>query len=364
MGTLANPGSPIMPQQDERSRLERRVRLAQALEGAQRPTTPVAAGIDGLARIIASVRGGKAEDQLARLNQSQQTADMEAIRGLGGSDNPLAQIAQISDPRLQQLATLFASQDRASERDFLKIQLDEARRREDIGREDRMRSEDLAREDASANREDARFQQTQAAARQRHEESIALERRKQEITAAKERATPAFIEQQSIQASRKRLEELQSGEAGINQSLETAEAFLKAFETGEASGPLKGLDLGDGAESGGGRAALGYAPTFTDQGRFDELFNSFAETAARAKLKASGELRPTDADVEGMKRAMFGVGRDEKTNISLLRGFIEEQRANQQELAELRRAFGGGGSVPSEDYSQMSDDELMKELGL
>lgn len=365
MGTLANPGMlPIAPQQDERARLERRVRLAQALEGAQRPNTPVAAGLDGLARVIASVRGGRAEEQLARLDQDQRASDMAILHGMNGSGNPLAQIAQIRDPRLQQLAAVFAGQNRQDQMDFLKMQLDAANRSEDVARQDRNRAEDFARADAKSDREESRFQQQQQAERQRHEERLSFDQRKQEIAAAKERAKPSFIEQQSLQASRKRLEELQSGEVGINQSIETAEAFLKAFETGEATGQLKGLDLGEGASSGSGRSALSLAPTFTDQGRFDEQLNAFAETAARAKLKASGELRPTDADVEGMKRAMFGIGRDEKTNIALLRGFIEEQKANQQELAELRRAFGGGGKVQSEDVTQMSDDELKATLGL
>lgn len=87
--------------------------------------------------------------------------------------------------------------------------------------------------------------------------------------------------------------------------------------------------------SGVGRRALDFLPigVWTDQGSFDEIFNAFAEVAAREKLKASGELRPTDADVQGMKAAMFGVGRSEEANIVLLNDFIEEQEGLEKRLS-------------------------------
>jgi len=83
-----------------------------------------------------------------------------------------------------------------------------------------------------------------------------------------------------------------------------------------------------GAESGTTRAVAGWIPgVYTDQGAFDQELNSFAEQAARAALKASGEIRPTDADVKGMKESMFGVGKDEAVNKNLLDAYIAEQLA-------------------------------------
>jgi len=104
-------------------------------------------------------------------------------------------------------------------------------------------------------------------------------------------------------------------------NLEKAKGFKKALESGLRS-------------SGVGRQAALFAPVgvWTDQGSFDEIFNSFAEVAAREKLKASGEIRPTDADVQGMKAAIFGVGRSEEANIQLLNDFIEEQEAMEAQI--------------------------------
>jgi hypothetical protein len=97
------------------------------------------------------------------------------------------------------------------------------------------------------------------------------------------------------------------------------------------------------AFSGAGRKAAQFIPgVFTSQGQFDEEFNAFSEVAARQQLKASGETRPTDADVQGMKQAMFGVGRDEQVNVQLLNDFIVDQRAQNDELDQLIGASEGG----------------------
>lgn len=94
-----------------------------------------------------------------------------------------------------------------------------------------------------------------------------------------------------------------------------------------------------GAESGATRSALKWVPgVWSSQQQFDEEIDAFAERAARAQLKAMGETRATDADVEGMKRAMFGSGRDEVTNKQLLDKFITSQIETEN---ELRRMEGG-----------------------
>ena len=93
---------------------------------------------------------------------------------------------------------------------------------------------------------------------------------------------------------------------------------------------------------------------FTSQGQFDEEFNAFAEVAARQQLKAAGETRPTDADVQGMKQAMFGIGRDEKVNIQLLGDFIKDQNAQNSELDQLIDA-GKSGKLNSFTFTPQSD---------
>ena len=133
------------------------------------------------------------------------------------------------------------------------------------------------------------------------------------------------------------------------------------------------LDRGE-VQSGAGRIGASFIPgVFTKQAQFDEEFNAFAEIAARQALKASGETRPTDPDVEGMKRAMFGIGRDEQVNIILLTDFINAQKNDIGELDQLIEAsksgnLGGFTFKPSQpeqaNAASSSDDELKARLGL
>lgn len=120
-----------------------------------------------------------------------------------------------------------------------------------------------------------------------------------------------------------RLKALQESASSRRGSLDTAEKFLSMFENKKMN-------------SGAVRKAAEFIPgVYTKQGQLDEEFNAFAETAARQALKASGEQRPTDADVKGMKAAMFGTGRDEETNKVLLKNYIEQQLKDENTYREL-----------------------------
>ena len=132
------------------------------------------------------------------------------------------------------------------------------------------------------------------------------------------------MQTEAQKANLKRLNELAELRANRITGMETAQQFLDAFRSGEKS-------------SGAGRKALSFLPigTYTEQGQFDEALDSFAEFAAREKLKASGEIRPTDADVKGAKQALFGIGRDESVNINLLETFIRQQQAAENEYLNL-----------------------------
>lgn len=128
----------------------------------------------------------------------------------------------------------------------------------------------------------------------------------------------------------KRIGELSQGAKGREEAIKKAKTFKRALSTGEAT-------------SGTTRTAASFIPgVFSDQGAFDQKFNAFAEVAARQQLKAAGEIRPTDADVEGMKRAMFGIGRDESVNVQLLDEFIIDQQNLDEELEDLREAKSQG----------------------
>ena len=151
-----------------------------------------------------------------------------------------------------------------------------------------------------------------------------------DIKGAEEEAKlPSDLEKQTQKQNMQRISELTKSEKARASSVNKAKRFLKAFN--------------QGAESGATRAGLSFLPgVFTEQAEFDERFNAFSEVAAREQLKASGETRPTDADVEGMKRSMFGVGRDEESNKKLLQEFIDDQGNLDIELDELREAKGLG----------------------
>lgn len=126
------------------------------------------------------------------------------------------------------------------------------------------------------------------------------------------------------EATTKRLKDLEESASSRQSALSRALKFLTLIEQGKM-------------RTGAGRRAAGYIPgVYTEQGQLDEEFNAFAETAARQALKAAGEQRPTDADVKGMKEAMFGIGRDEKTNINLLNNYIEQQIQDENAYLKLR----------------------------
>jgi hypothetical protein len=152
-------------------------------------------------------------------------------------------------------------------------------------------------------------------------------------TIKREQAKEGLLTDQQTEIQRqniKRLGSLSGTSTGRNAAVKKATKFKLALETGEAF-------------SGAGRRAATFIPgVFTSQGEFDEEFNAFAEVAARQQLKASGETRPTDADVQGMKNAMFGLGRDEDVNVQLLGDFIKDQLAQTQELDQLIDASTGG----------------------
>lgn len=154
-------------------------------------------------------------------------------------------------------------------------------------------------------------------------------------------------EKATVKINAKRIGELSQNQRSRELSIIKAKGFLKSLKSGEAS-------------SGTTRTALSFIPgSFTKQSEFDQKFNAFAEVAARQKLKASGELRPTDQDVEGMKRAIFGVGRDEAVNIDLLSEFILEQEASNDELLALNKARRQGNIASFSGGQELTKQRLV-----
>jgi hypothetical protein len=167
-------------------------------------------------------------------------------------------------------------------------------------------------------------------------------------------APQTVAREQNAEMNIGRLEALSETAIDRAATIEKATEFLDAFKN-------------QGARSGAERSAVSWLPTFTDQGRFDEAFNAFAEVAARQQLKASGETRPTDADVKGMKDSMFGVGRDEAVNMRLLEDFIRQQSAMESEYQQLRGAQQSGGlgaAMPSVSTAPSQLNPIIRGGGL
>lgn len=106
----------------------------------------------------------------------------------------------------------------------------------------------------------------------------------------------------------------------------------------------------DRLDTGPGSKLAGDIGSFfsTEESTLKQELDSLAETAARAQLKANGEVRPTDADVEGMKRAMFNMGNTEEANINKLKEFIKQQEASINEYDQMKEVVDSGKGL--EDF--------------
>lgn len=103
-----------------------------------------------------------------------------------------------------------------------------------------------------------------------------------------------------------------------------------------------------------------------------EALDALAEQVARARLKANGETRMTDADVIGMKRTLFGAGRTEEFTARTLDMMIQEIERQEQEYRNLARQMRDpmyelrpeqgilGDDSDAPDYSALSADELIQ----
>ena len=179
------------------------------------------------------------------------------------------------------------------------------------------RGRDTASDTAAGKKEETRLAENKTAAKVKieearldHERAVELEKIKQEGRDKKKPLPKEIAALESDKVSRK---------TGIDK----AANFLKAFNSGASSGQTESLmDILPGK--------------FTDQSKFNEELSAFAESAARAELKAVGEIRPTDADVDGMKQALFGVGKDEGVNKNLLTEYLERQIGTENQLREAK----------------------------
>ena len=239
--------------------------------------------------------------------------------------------AQVATPMLieQHRANIMAERDAALQ----KLKSGEVAEKREYQTSERVAGEKFEAEQAKLDRESRKsgkgpseLQQAQTAKTLAETEKI---KRESSGASKDEKAVAKQEKTETTKKNVERISELSKGVKTRDGSIKKARKFLRAFEKG--------------SKSGAGRKAASYVPgVWTDQGQFDEELDAFAEIAAREKLKAVGEIRPTDADVVGMKRSLFGIARDEQTNINLLTEFIAEQEALDDELDSLRAAKKAG----------------------
>lgn len=134
-----------------------------------------------------------------------------------------------------------------------------------------------------------------------------------------------------------RFDELQGQIPTVMANIEEAKKMKKFVADGELSTGL-------------GEKLFGKAGNIvgTEESSLKERLDSLAEKAARSQLKANGEVRPTDADVEGMKKAMFNLGDDEATNIKKLGDFIKQQESVINEYGQMKETLESGKGL--EDF--------------
>ena len=112
---------------------------------------------------------------------------------------------------------------------------------------------------------------------------------------------------------------------------------------------MKELERGNISTGPGSKLAGNIGGFFdTEESSLKERLDSLAEKAARAQLKANGETRPTDADVEGMKKAMFNLGNTEATNMEKLQDFIRQQESGLDEYQQMKTKLDNGEGL--EDF--------------
>ena len=139
---------------------------------------------------------------------------------------------------------------------------------------------------------------------------------------------------------------------------------LKEDETSRLSSIDKAAKLlhayKSGAKSGTSRSILNSVVPgqYTDQAAFDQEVEAFAELAARARLKAMGEIRPTDPDVAGAKASLFGIGKGEQVNINLITEYLQEQIATENNM----RLMDGSEPMAFPENPPLAEDEWYSRL--
>ena len=159
----------------------------------------------------------------------------------------------------------------------------------------------------------------------------------------KKKTVTKFQEKKEVNAA-ERFADLEEAVPNTLSSIEEANFIKNEIEEGR-------LNTGPGSKLAGSFGSF----FGTEESSLKERLDSLAEKAARAQLKANGETRPTDADVEGMKRAMFNLGNTEDTNLEKLTDFIKQQQATISEYNQMKELIDRGEGLEDFKLKQTFD---------
>ena len=101
----------------------------------------------------------------------------------------------------------------------------------------------------------------------------------------------------------------------------------------------------------------------TEESALKQRLDALNTKAARSRLKALGETRPTDADVEQMKKAMFNISNTEEANLQKLSEYIRTQEALIDEYEQMKEHLKKGEGLENFvlDPNSQSKESVEKE---
>lgn len=98
-----------------------------------------------------------------------------------------------------------------------------------------------------------------------------------------------------------------------------------------------------------------------------EALDALAEQVARAKLKANGESRPTNEDVDGMKASIFGSAKTEEFTVDSLERLMREIESQQQDfnrISEYLNPMITPGSAPQDFANGQFEMPKVNQVGV
>lgn len=164
-----------------------------------------------------------------------------------------------------------------------------------------------------------------------------IELAEKKLTSEKDKTKKTKLQEEREKNIADRYDSLQEQMPNKMANIEEAESLIKLIEKDE-------LDTGPGSKLAGDVGSF----FDTEESTYKQRLDALAEKAARAQLKANGEVRPTDADVEGMKRAMFNMGNTEAANVKKLRDYIKQEKAAIDEYKQMKKKLEKGEGL--EDF--------------